>query len=174
MWRQGRRQGRKTRRVAYFSAAERRKDEDSISRSKKRQKAEQWGKTGIRRRGLASRYQARQVEVDDAKKNNCWQINRQGGAGQLPNRLCSCQLDAFLAGTRTCSFDLNRSELNTGSLNYTRGFVGKTVLLAPFFSKIHDLAQWDLRVGNSRSAEAHYFTDDIMQSLFMWSRIVRG
>jgi hypothetical protein len=106
MWRQGRRQGRKTRRVAYFSAAERRKDEDSISRSKKRQKAEQWGKTGIRRRGLASRYRARQVEVDDAKKNNCWQINQQGGAGQLPNRLCSCQLDAFLAGTRTCSFEL--------------------------------------------------------------------
>jgi hypothetical protein len=133
MWRQGRRQGRKTRRVAYFSAAERRKDEDSISRSKKRQKAEQWGKTGIRRRRLASRYRARQVEVDDAKKNNCWQINQQGGAGQLPNRLCSCQLDAFLAGTRTCSFDLNRSGLNTGSLNYTRGFVGKKVLLAPFF-----------------------------------------
>jgi hypothetical protein len=94
MWRQG----RKTRRVAYFSAAERRKDEDSISRSKKRQKAEQWGKTGIRRRRLASRYRARQVEVDDAKKNNCWQINRQGGAGQLPNRLCSCQLDALLTG----------------------------------------------------------------------------
>jgi hypothetical protein len=70
--------------VAYFSAAERRKDEDSISRSKKRQKAEQWGKTGIRRRGLASRYRARQVEVDDAKKNNCWQINRQASASSPP------------------------------------------------------------------------------------------
>jgi hypothetical protein len=133
MWRQGRRQGRKARRVAYFSAAERRKDEDSISRSKKRQDAEQWGKTGIRRRGLASRYQARQVEVN-AKKNSCWQNNRQGGAGQLPNRLCPCHLDTLLTGTRTCSFDPNRSELVTGSQNYAREFVGKTVLLAPFFN----------------------------------------
>jgi hypothetical protein len=152
MWRQGRRQGRKTRRVAYFSAAERRKDEGSISRSKKRQRAEQWGKTGIRCRGLVSRYRARQVEVDDAKKNNCWQINRQGGAGQVPNRRCSCRLETLLTGTRTCLFDLNRSELITGSLNYARGFVGKTVLLAPFI-KIHNSAQWGLKVGHSRSAE---------------------
>jgi hypothetical protein len=71
-----------------------------------------------------ARYRARQGEVDDAKKNNCWQINRQGGAGQLPNRLYPCHLDALLTGTRTCSFGLNHSELNTGSLNYARGFVG--------------------------------------------------